>query len=373
VRPGLLGGYSASTFLSRFWQKRPLLIRGAIPGFSGLLDQQRMFALARRDDCESRLIVREGRSWHVEHGPLPARVARGLPARGWTLLVQGVDHFLPSARRLLAEFAFVPHVRLDDLMVSYAPPGGGVGPHVDSYDVFLLQGTGRRRWRVGRQRDLTLVENAPLKILKRFRPQGEAVLDAGDMLYLPPGYAHDGIAETDCYTYSIGFRAPRFDELKTGFLAYLDETIRLAGIYGDPDLKPTAHPATIPDRMIDAVAGRLARIRWSRTTVRDFLGAYLSEPKGHIRFSPPDAAGTPADFERAVRLRGVRLAPASRMLVHGRRVFLNGESFDLAAGEREMIGTLADTHRLPAGIKTLSAAGRALLHRWYCDGYIRMA
>jgi 50S ribosomal protein L16 3-hydroxylase len=128
----------------------------------------------------------------------------------------------------------VPHVRLDDLMVSYAPPGGGVGPHVDSYDVFLLQGPGRRRWRVGRQRDLTLVENAPLKILKRFRPQGEAVLDAGDMLYLPPGYAHDGIAETDCYTYSIGFRAPRFDELKTGFLAYLDETIRLAGIYGAP-------------------------------------------------------------------------------------------------------------------------------------------
>src|SRR5712664_2574953 len=207
VKIPLLGGLSASTFLRRHWQKNPLLIREAIPGFEGVVDFAATIELAGRDDCESRLLLRNGRRWVVEHGPF--------------------------ARRFLSRFDFIPHSRLDDLMVSYAPPGGGAGPHFDSYDVFLLQGPGRRRWKVGRQDDLTLLDGAPLKILRRFAPQGECMLGPGDMLYLPPGFAHNGVAVDTCYTYSIGFRAPSHRELVSQFLIFLEERLNPPGRYED--------------------------------------------------------------------------------------------------------------------------------------------
>lgn len=367
----LLGGFSPTAFLRRFWQKRPLLVRAAIPGFCGLLNRRQLFELARRNDCESRLIIRNGREWHVEHGPLSARASRDLPSRDWTLLVQGINHFLPAARDLLGHFSFVPLARLDDLMVSYAPPGGGVGPHVDSYDVFLLQGHGRRRWRVGRQSDHVLEENAPLKLLKHFRAEGEADLDPGDMLYLPPGFAHDGIALTDCSTYSIGFRAPGFDELKTQFLAYLDDIIHLEGIYSDPGLRSQRHPGTIDDRMVDQIAKKLAGIRWNRTVVRDFLGTHLTEPKGHVRFESSARPVSLGSFKRAAT-HGVRLAPASLMLVHERNAFINGEAFRIPEPDHNTFVGLADRRCLKRSSGPFSTAGYALLYRWYRDGYLEL-
>src|SRR5262245_52131774 len=199
----MLGGLTPKDFLRRHWQKTPLLVRQAAPGFRGVIDLAGMIAAAARDDCESRLVLRSGGSWAVEHGPFAPSRLRRLPPRGWTLLVQGVEQFSDAARQLLSRFSFIPYSRLDDLMVSFAPDGGGVGPHFDSYDVFLLQGPGRRRWQVSRQRDLALHEDLPLKILRRFRSQGEALLSPGDMLYLPPHFAHDGVAVGGCYTYSI--------------------------------------------------------------------------------------------------------------------------------------------------------------------------
>ncbi|MEP7329019.1 MAG: cupin domain-containing protein, partial [Betaproteobacteria bacterium] len=196
----LLGGHTPAAFLRRFWQKEALLVRGAIPDFAGLHTRATLFALAGRDDVEARLLVRSGRAWTLEHGPFPARLLRTLPAVDWTLLVQGVNLESDAADTLLRRFAFLPFARLDDLMVSYAAPGGGVGPHFDSYDVFLLQGFGRRRWRYGRQQDLALRPGLPVKILRRFVPQHDTVLAPGDMLYLPPAYAHDGIAVDACTT-----------------------------------------------------------------------------------------------------------------------------------------------------------------------------
>lgn len=371
VQHTLLGGLSPSAFLQRYWQKQPLLVRGALPDFCGLLDRRQLFELARREDCESRLVVRTG-GWTVEHGPLSARRLRSLPARGWTLLVQGVERLVPAARQLLAQFCFLPHARLDDLMVSFAPPGGGVGPHYDSYDVFLLQGPGRRRWRVGRQADLALVENAPLKILRRFRPQGEAVLEAGDLLYLPPDIAHDGVAETDCFTYSIGFRAPRYDELKREFLAFLEESVHLEGIYQDPELRQARHPSLISEAMIRRVEARLAEIRWNRATVAEFLGRYLTEPKMAVRFDPPAAEGGSGAFGRALAARGARLAPGTLMLMRGKRVYVNGEGFDVPADAGPALLTLADSRSLSARQARSSAALRTLLHRWYRDGYLEL-
>ena len=197
----LLGGCSAREFLDRYWQQRPLLVRGAWPGLRDPVSVSDLFRLAARDDCESRLVLRSGRRWELEHGPFRRARLRGLPARRWTLLVQGLNHLVPAAERLLHAFRFLPYTRLDDVMASYAADGGGVGPHFDSYDVFLLQGRGRRRWRVSRQRDLELDPRAPLRILCDFRAEHEWMLEPGDILYLPPGVAHEGTALGPSLTY----------------------------------------------------------------------------------------------------------------------------------------------------------------------------
>src|SRR5437762_13345898 len=229
----LLGGRSAKNFLSRFWQKKPLLIRDAIPGFRGMIQASELFRLAGREDVESRIVQRRGGRWKLALGPFSRADLARRRETGLTLLVQGVNLFHPPADALLRRFDFIPYARLDDLMVSYAAPGGGVGPHFDSYDVFLLQGEGQRRWRLSRQRDLALKPDVPLKILARFRPDHEVLLDPGDMLYLPPGIAHDGVAIAACSTYSIGFRAPSAQELGIAFVDWLRDRIALHGRYRD--------------------------------------------------------------------------------------------------------------------------------------------
>ena len=210
----LLAGLSPAQFMRRHWQKKPLLVRGAIPGFTPLLTRTELFRMASSDMVESRLIVKKGQDWRMTSGPFAPRTLPPLKQPGWTLLVQGVDGHDAAVHQLLQQFRFVPDARLDDLMISWAAPGGGVGPHFDSYDVFLFQASGSRRWKISQQKDLTLQKGVPLKILQNFELEEEFVLQAGDMLYLPPRYAHDGVAEAcvghdgkaqDCMTYSIGF------------------------------------------------------------------------------------------------------------------------------------------------------------------------
>ena len=223
-----LGGLTANQFLRRHWQKKPLLVRGAFPNFCDPLTKKEVLTLAKRDEAESRMIVRAGKQWQLHHGPF-SRAKCGNFAwhrdDAWTVLVQDTQHFSWEAHALLANFRFIPHARVDDLMVSYAVPGAGVGPHFDSYDVFLLQGAGQRRWRISAQTDLSLRKDMPLKILARFKPEQEFLLETGDMLYLPPGYAHDGIAESECLTWSIGFRAPTAQDLAVAFLDSLRDEI----------------------------------------------------------------------------------------------------------------------------------------------------
>ena len=205
----LLGGLTVNEFLRDYWQKKPLLIRQAVPGFKGLLDPQQLIELACRDDVQARLVTNQRNHWELRNEPFQPGDFGGLTKKGkWSVLVQGVNHFLPEAAELVKQFSFIPHARLDDLMVSYAPKGGGVGPHFDIYDVFLVQGYGHRRWQISTQDDRELIPGAPLRILQRFNVEQEWVLAPGDMLYLPPQCGHNGIAEDDCMTYSIGFRTP---------------------------------------------------------------------------------------------------------------------------------------------------------------------
>jgi 50S ribosomal protein L16 3-hydroxylase len=365
----LLGSMSPRTFLARHWQKRARLVRGAIPGFEGFLDRSAFFALASRDAVESRLVMRDGRRWVLEHGPFPLAELRRLPARNWTLLIQGVNLHRREGAALLSRFDFIPHARLDDLMVSYAVPGGGVGPHFDSYDVFLLQGIGQRRWEVSRQTDLALVEAAPLKILRRFQPQQRWVLDPGDMLYLPPRYAHHGVAVTECATYSIGFRAPTYRELVSEFLARMSETIDVPGLYADPHLKPVRHPGKLGSDMIGAASAAVQRLRWTRGHVEDFLGCYLSEPKPTVFFSRRRRLGTSV-LARAIARGGLALDAGSRMLYGTRAVYLNGEACRFPRGVPAVLRELADRRQLPPGaVPPLLAP---LFQDWHASGFVHV-
>ena len=241
----LLGGLSPQTFMRRHWQKKPLLIRQAVPGGIELLDRAQLFALVEREGVESRLVVRDGARWSLRHGPFKRRAIPSLKTPRWTLLVQGLDLHLRSAHELLGRFRFVPDARLDDLMLSYASDGGGVGPHVDSYDVFLLQARGRRRWRIGRAKNNAWLPDVPLKILARFNPEHEWLLEPGDMLYLPPRWAHDGVAEGECMTCSIGFRAPNDAEMVREILQRTLETDTSEDtpvLYRDPQQAATDAP-----------------------------------------------------------------------------------------------------------------------------------
>ena len=370
VNRQLLGGMSAPAFLRRHWQKQPLLIRGAVPGFEGLLDFGAMVELSCRDDCESRLIVRQAGGWSVEHGPFMRKRFARLPRRNWTLLVQGLECVLPAARSLLSNFAFIPYSRLDDVMVSYAPEGGGVGPHFDSYDVFLLQGPGQRRWAVSAQRDRALIQNAPLKLLEHFSPEGHCLMSPGDMLYLPPALAHDGVAVTPCFTYSIGFRAPSHQELASQFLAYLEDKAPVDGRYSDPHLSVQSRPALIAPAMLAQVARVLGNIAWNSDDVTEFLGRYLSEPKAHVVFAPPRKTLSEIAFSKAARRSGVKLALGSLMLYASTMLFINGEVYKTTRAMRSALRRLADARQLPG--RQISGQGDVLglLYRWYRAGYI---
>lgn len=368
----LLGGLTPQQFLRDYWHKKPLLIRQAISHFKPVLSRDQLFSLARNDDVESRLISHFGRRWQMQHGPLAELPA--ITKKSWTMLVQGVNLHDAQADVLMQQFRFIPDTRLDDLMISYATDGGGVGPHFDSYDVFLLQAHGQRRWRIGLQKDLTLVEGMPLKILKHFQPEQEFVLEPGDMLYLPPHYAHDGIAIGECMTYSIGFRAPSYQELGEGFLQFMAETIDLPGRYADPDLAVSKHPAKISGAMLSHIASEIAKIHFSEEDITIFLGEYLSEPKPNVFFAPPIRAMSAARFAQAASKRGVILSRKTRMLYRGRHLFINGESFALGRNDKAALASLADSRKLDGtSIAAISADALEALFTWYQDGWLELA
>lgn len=364
----LLGGLNAERFLREYWQKHPLLIRGAVPGIEGRLNPAGLKRLACREEAESRLVRHQRGRWRIDHGPFAPETLRTLPRRGWSLLVSGVNHWLGYADALLGEFDFVPYARLDDVMVSLAPPGGGVGPHFDSYDVFLIQGLGSRRWEVSDQDDLELVEDAPLRILKRFRPSQSWVLEPGDMLYLPPRLAHNGVALSECMTWSIGFRAPTHQEIAGAFLAYLQDRLALEGRYADPDLTVPVHPAELPATMVERLGSVIGAVRWDKTDIRDFLGTYLSEPKPNVFFDPPRRPMSAEVFARSASMAGVRLDARTRLLFSDGNFFINGEHLEMTGQMRRALITLADRRSLPPG--RIPAALLPLLYDWYLAGYL---
>ena len=361
----LLGGLAPAQFMQRHWQKRPLLVRQAIPGFAPLLDRDELFALASQDDVESRLVRQGPKGWQMRRGPFARRALPALKQRLWTLLVQGVDLHHDGVHALLQQFRFVPDARLDDLMVSYASDGGGVGPHFDSYDVFLLQAQGRRRWRIGRQRDFSLVEGVPLKILARFEPEQEFVLEPGDMLYLPPRWAHDGIAEGECQTWSIGFRSPARGEVARELLQRLaEDAADSAGerLYRDPTQPAVAQPGGIPEALQDFARDALQAVLQEPLALARALGESLTEPKPNVWF----------DEGRAPRvLGGVVLDRRTRMMHDAHHIFINGDSYRASGRDATLMRRLADARRLDArDLVRASDGARDLLRSWCEAGWL---
>ena len=364
----LLGGLSPQVFMRRHWQKKPLLVRQAVPGGIALIERRRLFELAGHEEVESRLVLRDGARWTLRQGPLKRASLPPLKQRAWTLLVQGLDLHVPAARTLLDRFRFVPDARLDDLMLSYASDGGGVGPHVDSYDVFLLQTQGRRRWRIGRARSPELVAGAPLKILANFEPEQSFLLAPGDMLYLPPGWAHDGVADGECTTCSIGFRAGGRNELGRDVLQRLldaSDADTPGPRYRDPAQPATDAPGRIPGALQAFAADAVARLLADPAALACALGEVLSEPKRGVWFDTAPAAD-------AAQSLGVALDQRSRMMYDERHVFINGESFRAAGRDAGLMRRLADLRRLERDeVERLSAEAKALLDDWLDAGWLR--
>ena len=339
--PSVLGSISPQAFMRDYWQKKPLLIRQAIPGMQALLSRKALFELAAEQDVESRLISGDGETqpWQMRRGPFKPRALPPLSRTHWTLLVQGVDLHVDAFADLRDRFRFIPDARLDDVMVSYASDGGGVGPHFDSYDVFLLQAHGQRRWRISAQKNLALRDDVPLKILSQFKPAQTLLLEPGDMLYLPPHYAHEGVAVGECMTYSIGFKSETNQTMASVLLARLAdfENLQAAKSYSDPDQSATVHPAKIPDQL---QAFALHSIHQKLNNEKDIycaLGEWLSEPKPEVWFESQAKPKT---------IKGIRLDRRSQMLYDKDFVFLNGESWRCKGKDALVLRQLADQRQL---------------------------
>lgn len=339
--------FDVARFLRGTWQKRPLLIRNAWREWFNPLEPDELAGLACAAEVESRLVRQPGPGrWELEHGPFDGERFADLGGCPWTLLVQAVDHHVPAVAALIEPFRFLPDWRIDDVMVSYAADGGGVGPHFDQYDVFLVQGLGRRRWRIGRRCDDTarLLPHDGLRLLADFEPVEEWVLEPGDMLYVPPGFAHDGVAVgDDCMTYSIGFRAPSRGDLVSAWADHVLDTLGEDDRYTDPALGAEAHPGEISaaalTRLQDMVLGALA----DPAAFASWFGEYVTAPKDERLDWTPDeqisaaeltgGASAPLQLERnpASRYAFIRQgADAVTLFVDGRAYPCSGPAAAVA-------------------------------------------
>ncbi|PTU78265.1 cupin [Pseudomonas indoloxydans] len=378
----LLGGLTAREFLRDYWQKKPLLVRQAIPDFESPISPDELAGLALEEEVESRLVIEHGaRPWELQRGPFNEDTFQDLPERDWTLLVQAVDQFVPEVAELLENFKFLPKWRIDDLMISFAAPGGGVGPHFDNYDVFLLQAHGHRRWQVGQMcdSDSPLLPHADLKILAQFEPTDEWVLAPGDMLYLPPRLAHCGTAEDDCMTYSVGFRAPSATEVLTHFTDFLGQFLPDEERYSDADIQPSEDPNQIQRDALERLKALLNEHMSDERLLMTWFGQFMTEPKypelvAGIEIEEEDFLGALEDGAILIRNPSARMAwsEVGEDLV----LFASGQSRLVSARLRELLKLICSADALHVenlGAWLADDEGRTLLWELVKQGSLGFA
>ncbi|MGB1382710.1 MAG: cupin domain-containing protein [Porticoccaceae bacterium] len=275
----VLGDITAQQFLAEYWQKKPLLIRNALPNFQPPVDGNDLAGLALEPDVESRLVV--GSNWQIEHGPFEEQRFQSLPERDWTLLVQAVDLWIPEVADILDHFGFLPRWRIDDIMVSYAADGGNVGPHYDNYDVFLLQGQGQRQWSVGHlcDQNSALLPHPNLRILADEPSNQQWTLNCGDMLYLPPKYSHHGVAIGECTTYSIGFRAPTVTEMLDDLTTEIMSKGNNIDTFKDPLLTPDMAMRPISSAYLEQIKILLNKTLDDDELLLNWFAQFMTQPK----------------------------------------------------------------------------------------------
>lgn len=339
-----LGDMPIQKFLLEYWQKKPLLIRNAFPNFQSPIDGDELAGLALEEEVESRIVLEKGNTpWELRNGPFDEETFANLPPTHWTLLVQAVDQWVPEVNLLLDNFRFIPNWRLDDIMISFAPDQGSVGPHFDYYDVFLLQGLGKRHWKIGQQCDVNSphLQGTQLHILENFETQGEWVLEPGDMLYIPPGVAHWGVAQGDCMTYSIGFRAPSHaaivDELSHDIAQTLNNDLR----FNDPYLKLQTNPGEIKADAIAQIQD-IIKQHFTAENIAHWFGKHMTERKyGHDDIESDDEIT--ADDWQAALAEGQMLwrHPAARLAFHTQGdstlLFADGQAFSCSRELAEVV------------------------------------
>ena len=344
--------FNPASFLKSYWQQKPLLIRGFLKEFSDPVDGDDLAGLALSEDVESRLVHNHGADYQLSHGPFQEALLSSLPDKNWTLLVQSVDLWVEEVAQLKAHFAFIPSWRVDDVMVSYATPGGGVGPHFDRYDVFLLQGAGTRHWRLGQlcNDDTPVDTGTGLSLLTKFEQEQEVTLHCGDVLYIPPGWAHWGVGGEPGLCYSIGFRAPSHEEL-------LEEFSTLLMSHCSPDQRYRDQSPVVPENagMIDAAELRslwqqLQGKLQSQQIFNEAFGNLVTRPRYPALHREDASQHTPESLqsaldagERLCRHPGSRFAyleaEAGKQPLH---LFADGECFELAAAQIQIVRALCD-------------------------------
>lgn len=371
-------GMPAERFLRDYWQKHPLLIRNAFPGFESPLAPEDLAGLACEDAALARIVMHDHASdrWSVRHGPFAEDAFPGMPDHDWTLLVQDVDKWDPDVRALLEHFRFLPRWRIDDVMISFAAPGGSVGAHTDQYDVFLLQGLGRRRWQISTDRAApdAFRDDVELKLLREFTPTHEWVLEPGDMLYLPPGLPHHGIAVDACLTLSVGMRAPAEAELIGDFADTIAMALPETARYADPELTPPSDPNEIDDAAIERAIAALRRLQTSdRAQLRDWFGRFMTRYRSAAEVAAPPRVPSRSQIEAALAAGAELVAHPFTRLAWSRdgdaaRLFAQGDAFDasIAAAQRLCrTGQPIDAAEWAA----LSPADATLLHRLVETGH----
>ncbi|KPK38765.1 MAG: hypothetical protein AMJ69_07540 [Gammaproteobacteria bacterium SG8_47] len=382
----LLGGLSAEEFLRDHWQKRPLLVRQALPDFGSPLSPDELAGLACEDGIESRIILeRDGQvPWQLENGPFEEQRFATLPQTHWTLLVQEVDQYVPALESVLEQFEFLPAWRIDDVMASYAPEYGSVGPHVDQYDVFLIQGLGHRRWQISTDpvEPHNFLPHTALRIMREFTPQSDWVLEPGDMLYLPPGVAHYGVALDDCMTFSVGFRAPSHADILVGFAEHVAAQLGDDLRYADPDLSALEHAGEIDARAAARVRTIIERYLADEGRINEWFGRYVTEPRSvEHQTRRAEAVSIEHLAQRLAANSWVQRSPHSRYAYSltadgGCTLFVDGSSWALSSELCQVAALLANqrgwhTQHLAAYLSVPGCVG--LLSELYDLGAWRFA
>ncbi|MBB3168300.1 cupin domain-containing protein [Simiduia aestuariiviva] len=375
-----LGDVALNAFFKEYWQKKPVVLRGVFPDWENPIGPDELAGLAMEEEVESRIVLEQdqGKPWQLRAGPFTEDDFNQLPPSGWSLLVQAVDHWVPEATALLDKFRFIPNWRIDDLMVSYAPEGASVGPHFDYYDVFLVQGFGRRRWQLGQKCDENSerVEQSPLNILKQFDTREEFVLEPGDVLYVPPQFAHWGIAEGECMTYSVGFRAPAHTEILDDYVAEICSELPAQLRYVDQNSASGTTPGHIDDHVITTLQAIIkSHVDQPEKLIRWF-GKYMTEPKYLPDQGAPEVPDEEALSQAAADLQEhegpLFQAPDARFAYRGNVLFANGVAYDCDSAVAQMIANQRSIHGWQAlvtqrGVAALISQLVALDLLWFED------